>query len=47
VADVPPGSYTVEATLEGRSAKASVAVPSGARRVAVLTWKTSEIDMGL
>ncbi len=47
VADVAPGSYSVEATLEGRTAKASISVSPGARKVAVLTWKTSEIDMGL
>jgi hypothetical protein len=47
VADVPAGSYTIEAVLEGNSKKASVSVASGKKQTAILTWKTTDIDMGL
>jgi hypothetical protein len=47
VADVPPGSYSLEASLEGRTTAASVEVSAGQKKVVVLSWKTSEVDMGL
>lgn len=47
VADVPPGVYSVKATLEGRTAGATVQVEAGRRKVVVLSWKTAEVDMGL
>ena len=47
VADLPPGSYTLRATLEGRTATASVKVSAGAKKVVILSWKTADIDMGL
>jgi hypothetical protein len=47
VADVPPGSYSLKASLEGRTSAASVRVSAGQKKVVVLSWKTSEVDMGL
>jgi hypothetical protein len=47
IADVPPGSYSLKASLEGRTTAASVRVSAGQKKVVVLSWKTSEIDMGL
>ena len=47
IADVPPGSYSLKATLEGSSAAASVQVSAGQKKVVVLSWKTSQVDMGL
>ena len=48
IADVAPGTYTIEATLEGRSAVLrGVTVKDGSKVVASLRWKSSEIDMGL
>lgn len=48
VADLPPGTYRVEATLEGRTVSArSLRVQSGGRTAAILRWKTSDVDMGL
>ena len=47
VADVPPGSYSLKATLEGSSASASVKIGAGQKKVVVLSWKTSSVDMGL
>jgi hypothetical protein len=47
VADLPAGSYTVEAVLEGTSKKVPVSVVSGQKRVAILTWAAADVDMGL
>lgn len=48
VVDVPAGSYTVKATIEGSTSKAStVTVKAGKKRIVILRWKTSKIDMGL
>jgi hypothetical protein len=42
-----PGSYTVEATHNGHKKSASVDVPAKGTAMALLTWKTTEVDMGL
>ena len=47
VADVPAGSYTVEAVLEGKAKKASVSVASGKKQTAIFTWPAKDVDMGL
>jgi hypothetical protein len=47
VADVPPGSYSLKASLEGRTSASSVRVTAGKNAVVTLRWKASEIDMGL
>ncbi len=48
IADLGPGTYTIEATLEGRSSTPrKVTVKAGSKTVATLRWKSSEIDMGL
>ena len=47
IIDLPPGSYAVEATLEGRAKKTQVTVSSGSSEVSILRWKTTEVDMGL
>lgn len=48
IADLPSGTYTVEATLEGRTATLrGVTVKEGSKRVATLRWRSSEIDMGI
>lgn len=48
VADLPPGTYRVEATLEGHTVSArSLEVRQGGRTAAILRWKTSDVDMGL
>ena len=47
IADVPPGSYSLKASLEGQTAAASVRLSAGQKKVVVLSWKTSQVDMGL
>ena len=47
VADVPAGSYTVEAVLEGKAKKASVSVASNKKQTAIFTWPEQDVDMGL
>ena len=48
VADLPLGTYTVEATLEGTTVSArGVRVKEGSRRITVLMWRTADVDMGL
>ena len=48
VADLPAGTYTVEATLEGKTVSArGVRIKEGSRRITVLMWRTADVDMGL
>jgi hypothetical protein len=48
VADVPPGTYTVKATLEGHTVSTgTLRISKGTRRVAILNWRTADVDMGL
>jgi hypothetical protein len=48
IADLVPGTYTIEATLEGSTTTPlRVTVKAGSKAVATLRWKSSEIDMGL
>ena len=47
VADVPPGSYSLKGSLEGRTSASSVRVTAGKNAVVTLRWKASEVDMGL
>ena len=48
VADLPAGTYTVEATLEGTTVSArGVRIKEGSRRITVLMWRTADVDMGL
>jgi hypothetical protein len=48
IVDLPPGSYDVTAVQDGatRAAK-GVKIAKGKQRTVVLTWKLSEVDMGL
>jgi hypothetical protein len=46
--DLPPGAYDIEAVLNGKARSAKgVRLAAGKLRIVVLTWKTTEVDMGL
>lgn len=47
VADVPAGTYTVKAVLEGKTREATVIVAQGRKQTATIMWPQSEVDMGL
>jgi hypothetical protein len=48
IVDLPPGNYDVTAAQDGatRTAK-GVKLAEGKQRTVVLTWKVSDVDMGL
>ncbi len=46
IANVPPGSYSLKASLEGRTTAASGKVSAGQKKVVVLSWKTSFVVNG-
>lgn len=46
--DLPPGAYDIEAVLNGKARSAKgVRLAAGKLRTVVLTWKTTDVDMGL
>jgi hypothetical protein len=45
--DLKAGRYTVQAVHNGHQRTASVDVPASGTVPVLLTWKTSEVDMGL
>jgi hypothetical protein len=46
--DLPPGAYDIEAVLNGKTRSAKgVRLEAGKKRTVVLTWKTTEVNMGL
>jgi hypothetical protein len=46
--DLPPGAYDIEAVLNGKARSAKgVRLTAGKLRTVVLTWKTTDVDMGL
>ena len=46
--DLPPGAYDIEAVLNGKMRTAKgVRLTAGKLRTVGLTWKTTEVDMGL
>ncbi len=48
VVDLPPGSYDITAVQDGTSKTAKgVRLAAGRQRTVLLSWKTSEVDMGL
>ncbi|HWR98819.1 MAG TPA: hypothetical protein VN317_10400 [Candidatus Methanoperedens sp.] len=48
VVDLPPGAYDVTAVQDGASRTAiGVRLAKGKQRTVVMTWKVSEVDMGL
>lgn len=48
VVDLPPGVYDIEAVQDGKAKTAKdVRLAQGKKRTVVLSWKTTEIDMGL
>lgn len=48
VVDLPPGVYDIEAVQDGKTKAAKgVSLAQGKKRTVGLTWKTSEVDMGL
>jgi hypothetical protein len=45
--DLPPGAYDIEAVLNGKARSAKgVRLVAGKLRTVVLTWKTTEVNMG-
>jgi hypothetical protein len=48
VVDLPPGSYDVTAVQDGKSRTAkAVKLAAGKRKTVTLSWKVSDVDMGL
>lgn len=47
VTDVPAGTYTVKAVLEGKTREATVSVAEGSKKTATIMWPERDVDMGL
>ena len=48
IIDLPPGTYDIEAVLEGKTRTAKgVVITAGKKRTITLRWKTTEVGMGL
>lgn len=48
IIDLPPGRYDIEAVQDGKSrSSGGVLIEPGKRRTVTLTWKTTEVKMGL